>query len=101
MLYLNSQQEKAFDFFASHLKNVIKGDDRYKSLVEPLIADAHFLANKEKDYYGIDRDGFDVIVFLAEKEPDFFKEIRIGHLSVDDFVHILKLIQSQRNLILA
>jgi hypothetical protein len=101
MLYSHSNQEKAFDFFASFLRNVIAGDDRYISLVEPTISDAKSLASGEKDYYAINRDDFDVIVFLAEKDPDFMKQIDTHHLSVNDFERILSLIIGQRDLILA
>lgn len=101
MLYSHSNQEKAFDFFASFLRNVIEGDDRYKVLVEPMISDAKSLATGEKDYYAINRDGFDVIVFLAEKDPVFIKEIDTNHLSKEDFEKILTLITGQRDLILA
>lgn len=101
MLYSHSHQEKAFDFFASFLRNAIAGNSNYKSLLEPIIADAKSLVKKEKDYFGISRNAFDVIVFLAQKDPDFFTNINVNELSEEQYKHILELITSQRGLILA
>lgn len=66
-----------------------------------MISEAKSLATGEKDYYAIDRDGFDVIVFLAEKDPAFLKQIDVEHLSTEDLRRILTIITSQRDLILA
>ena len=101
MLYSHSHQEKAFDFFASFLRNAIEGDSRYKQLLEPVISDAQLLAKKEKDYFDISRNGFDVIVFLAQKDPQFFTDLNVHQLSEGQYKHILDLITAQRGLILA
>ena len=99
MLYAHSLQETKFDYFASFLKNVIKGDNRYINVITPLINDARMLALGEKDYFQIDRNSFDVIVHLAEKDPNFLRHINIEHLSPQDYEHILNLVTSQRDLI--
>ena len=88
MLYSHSHQEQSFDYFASFLRNVLRGEDQYKALVEPVIHDARLLAKKEKDYYKITTQSFDVIVYLAQKDPDFFSKLdrdlstqsHVGHL---------------------
>lgn len=100
MLYSHSHQEKAFDFFASFLRNAIEGDPRYKALVEPVILDTQLLAKKEKDYFNINRNSFDVIVFLAQKDPQFFKDVNVYGLSPADYKRILELVTT-REIILA
>ena len=50
MFYAHSHQERAFNFFASFIRNVISGDERYKQLVEPIIKDAQQLAKNEIDH---------------------------------------------------
>jgi hypothetical protein len=101
MLRSNSNQEKTFDYYASFLKNILCGEEKYKSLIEPVISDAKSLVKKEKDYFTISRNGFEVIVFLAKKDPHFFSTLDIQNPSHQDYQHILNLITSQRDLIVA
>ena len=98
MLHSHSFQEKAFDSFAAFLRQVLKGEEKYEHLVDPIILDAILLAKKEKDYYSISRDLFDVIVFLAEKNPTFLIELepKNAHLTKDDYAKILDLVTNQR-----
>ena len=98
MFYSHSHQEKAFNFFASFVRNAISGDTRYQTLIQPIILDAQSLAKKEKNYYGISRSDYDIIVFLADKDPLFFKDLDVSHLSSEDYSRILKMITEQRDL---
>jgi hypothetical protein len=100
MLYSHSHQEQSFDYFASFLRNVLRGEDQYKALVEPVIEDVRSLAKKEKDYYKIVNQSFDVIVYLAQKDPDFFTQLD-RELTTRDYEHILELITTQREVIQA
>jgi hypothetical protein len=101
MLYSHSHQEKAFDFFASFIRNVLDNDVRYESMVLPVIKDAKSLASHEKDHFAVNRTSYDVIVYLAEKDPDFFKHLNTEHISKDEYQHILSLLTAQQELILA
>jgi hypothetical protein len=99
MLRSHSAQEQTFDYFASFLRNILSGQDRYKQLIEPVISDAKSLAKNEKDYFTISRNGFEVIVFLAKKDPKFFVDLNVNNLSLQDYTHILNLITAQKDLI--
>jgi hypothetical protein len=101
MLRSHSNQEQTFDYFASFLRNVLSGEEKYKQLIEPVILDAKSLANKEKDYFSIGRNSFGVIVFLAQKDPQFFSNLNVNNLSTQDYQYILDLITKQRDLIIA
>lgn len=101
MLHSHSHLEQEFDFFATFLQNAIDGDSKYRELVNPIILDAQKLATKELDYFKVNRNSFDIIVFLAQKEPDFISQINIQSLTVADYKHILDIIKDQRSLILA
>jgi len=98
MLHTHSFQEKAFDSFASFLRKVLKGEVKYENLVNPVITDAILLAKKEKDYYSVSRDLFDVIVFLAERDPSFLSALdpQEHQLSQGEYQRILDLVTSQR-----
>lgn len=99
MLHSHSFQEKAFDSFAAFLRHVLKGDEKYEHLVEPILIDAILLAKKEKDYFSVSRDSFDVIVFLAEKDPSFLSRLdpQAQNQSKATYEKILSLITSQRS----
>lgn len=101
MLYSHSHQEKAFDFFASFIRNVLNEDSRYVSMVQPVIRDAKSLVTGEKDHFAVNRKAYDVIVYLAQKDPEFFRALDTDQISIDQYKHILNLITAQQELILA
>lgn len=101
MYHSHSPQERAFDFFASFLRNVLAGDTRYETVLQPIISDVKSLTTREKDYYNVDRSSYDVIIFLAEKAPDFFEHLDVNHITPDQYNHMLNLVTAQRELLLA
>jgi hypothetical protein len=101
MLRSHSNQEQTFEYYASFLRNILGGEEKYKDLIEPIIVDAKSLVKEEKDYFTISRNGFEVIVFLAKKDPQFFSGLNPNNLSKQDYQHILDLITAQRDLIVA
>lgn len=100
MLYSHSHQAQSFDYFVSFLRNVLQGEEQYKELVKPVIDDAKSLARKEKDVFAVANQGFDVIVYLAHKDPGFFSDLE-DMLSKQDYEHILDLVTTQREVITA
>jgi hypothetical protein len=100
MLYSHSHQEQSFDYFASFIRHILKGENEYKALVKPVIEDACLLAKNEKDYFKVANQSFDVIVYLAQKAPDFFSHLN-RDLDEKDYQYILHLITSQREVISA
>jgi len=101
MLRAHTNQEQIFDYYASFLRHVLSGEDKYKALVEPVISDTKLLIQKQKDYFTISRNGFEVIVFLANKDPQFFAGLNTANISNNDYQHILNLIMQQKDLIVA
>ncbi|NSL89331.1 hypothetical protein ECE50_020990 [Chitinophaga sp. Mgbs1] len=95
MFYAHSLEDNKFDFFISFLGHVLKGDENYKSLVQPIIEEAHALANGSKNFYTIDRDGFPIIVYLVEKEHEFFKTLNPAALSLSQYDHIYNLVNNR------
>ncbi len=49
MLYSHSHQEQSFDYFASFLRNVLRGEAEYKALVGRVIEDVKLLAKRAQD----------------------------------------------------
>lgn len=101
MLRSHKAQEQTFDHYASFLRNILDGQERYKSLIEPVVIEAKYLAKNEKDYFTISRNGFEVIVFLAKKDPVFFTNLNTANISHGEYKHILDLITAQKDLIVA
>lgn len=101
MLRSHSNQEQTFDYYASFLRNILSGQDNYKALIQPVIDDTKSLVEKRLDYFSINRNGFEVIVYLAKKAPDFFSELNTENVSNEDYAHILQLITTSSDLITA
>jgi hypothetical protein len=100
-MYSHTYQEKAFDFFASFIRNVLNGDGRYVTMVQSVINDAKSLATNEKDHFSVDRKAYDLIVYLAEKDSDFFKHLDTSHLTQEQYQYILELLTEQQEMIFA
>lgn len=101
MFQSHSLQEEKFDFFVQFLRNILNGKEEYKELVRPIIIDAHLYATNQKDIYNINRDGFPIIVFLAEKDKIFFEEINPDVVSNQQYETILKMASGQKEIALA
>lgn len=95
MYHSHSYQDAAFDFFITFLKNAIKGDDKYKELIKPVIQETHQLVKGEKNYYTIDRGNYPIITYLAESDPEFFESIDTENLHTGDYSRILDDINSK------
>lgn len=96
MFYSHSIEDDKFDFFVSFLGHILKGDNQYRDLVIPIISDAHTLSTGEKNVYTIDRNSFPIIVYLVEKEKDYFQQLDINALNNSHFEHILEIVSQQR-----
>lgn len=101
MYHSYSYQDEAFDFFVTFLNNTLEGNESYKSLVNPIINEAHLLAKGEKDYYSINRNNYSIITYLAENDKDFFSSLNINRLSEENYRHILEIANSQRHALFA
>lgn len=99
MLKSHSNQVQVFDHYASFLRNILEGHDNYKALIQPVIRDTKSLVEKQMDYFSIDRNGFEVIVYLAKRAPNFFSELNTENVSNEDYAHILQLITTPSDLI--
>lgn len=99
MFHSHSHNEEVFGIFTAFLQNAIEGKDAYKSIVNPIIQDAHSLAIGEKDFYKINRSNFPVIVYLVEKEHEYFRIIQPNNITKDNYTHILDLVTQQRDLL--
>jgi hypothetical protein len=102
MFHSYSIEDRKLKYFASYLKNIIEEKDKavYQNLVQPIIADAHAYANKEKDVYQISRDGFSVILHLCAENQDYFKNLDPAHLTPADYEKILLMASGQRKIAL-
>lgn len=95
MFRSHTNQEEVFQFFISFLNHAIDGKSTYKSIVRPIIEEAHFLASGEKDIYSVDTDNFPVITNLAESNPEFFKALDLDHIRFEDYLKILAIAKHQ------
>lgn len=96
MYYSHSFQDETFDFFASFLREAIAGNVNYRELVEPIIQDVYYFVNGQRSIYNISRSNFDVVVYLAQNDSEYFKGINPDDISQNDYNHILNVISSQR-----
>lgn len=101
MLYSRSFEAQKMGFFVTLLEQVINGHDGYRSLVDPIIKDVHDLATQVKNYYTIDRDGYPIILYLYNKDIDYFRHLNVDNISLPNYEYILGLFSQQRNLIAA
>ena len=101
MLYSRSLEDRQLSFFQSLLWHVVNGDDKYKSLVDPVVEDAQALVTGAKDYFTIDRDNYHVIVYLAEHDTSFLRDLDIGAITPRDYEYISKALSEQRQIDIA
>jgi hypothetical protein len=68
--------QKELRMFRYILKECIKGKlPQFKENLNQIFFETKSLVAKEKNYYQIDRDYYNLIVYLSKKEPDYFKTV--------------------------
>ena len=99
MLHSRSIQNQKLSFFANMLEFVLNGSEQYEPLLLSVINDAHELSNGTKNYYTIDRDEYPVIVHLVKTDKEYFKNLDISNLKLDNYQHILGSLKNSSPLI--
>lgn len=98
MLYSHSIEESRFSSFALFLSYLIDGVDKYRSVVDKVLADAHDLATGKKDVYSVDRANYPLTVYLKNSDPNFFKSLDTRSLQKSDYQTVLSIIEKQGSL---
>jgi hypothetical protein len=98
MLYSQPIDRKQIRFFRSMLVHVLNGDQTYKTLIDPIIKDAHALVTGAKNSYTIDRDTYHVIVRLADSDGPFFCQLDTQNLTPSDYRHVDTILAGQPQL---
>ena len=101
MLYSQTIEDRQISFFRSMLWHVLNGEKEYKSFSDPVVQDVTALVLGHKNYFTVDRDAYYTIVFLAQKDPEFFKTLDIQQLTEENYEHINRTLTGQRQLAFA
>lgn len=101
MLYSQTIEDRQISFFRSMLWHVLNGEQDYKNFVDPVVKDVIALVREQKNYFTVDRDAYHTIVFLAQKDPEFFRTLDIQQLTEEDYEHINRTLMGQRQLAFA
>lgn len=96
MLYSQTIEGEQINFFRSMLRHVLNGELEYKNLVNPVIENARALADGTKNYFTVNRDSYHVIVYLAQKDGNFFRQLNTDQLTAPDYQRVDTLLAEQR-----
>jgi len=101
MYYSHSAIDDQFNFFISFLTHAINGEKKYEAIVSPIIQDAHGLAIGEKNVYNIDRNNYQIIIYLIDNDFDFLKSVNIKDITKEDYKHVLDILTKPREISIA
>ena len=101
MIKSHNPQDQEIEFFVSFLNAAIGGQESYRTLVDPIIADAVRLAKKEADVYELDRVGLDIKLLLFQDAVEILKGINRDSITTDDLINVRKIITEHRHHALA
>ncbi len=95
MLYSHSLEDDKLNLFVLFLNHLLKGNEKYKTTVDEVISEAHDLAVDKKNLYSIDRSLYQIIVFLKNKEPEFFADLDTNSLDKTVYQKVFDIIKSK------
>jgi len=68
--------QKELNLFRYILKECIKGKlPTFKQNLDQIFFETKSLVTKKKNYFQIDRDYYNLIVYLSKQQPDYFKQV--------------------------
>ena len=96
MLYSQSLESDKFQMFTLFLTNVLEGKDSYKSYVDTIFSETKDLANHEKTIYDIDRENYNIILYLSENLTVFFARLSDTY-SNKEYKEVLSFLEEQKD----
>jgi hypothetical protein len=100
MLCSYSIENEKMNIFSIFLVNIINGNSLYKEEVNKVIKEVKELSLGEKTIFSIDRSYFNIIQYLYESNPDFFKNIDLQSIRTSDYKFIEQTLLNKKEFIL-
>ncbi|WP_282016497.1 hypothetical protein [Marinifilum flexuosum] len=69
----NNIERDNLTLFSAFLERLVSTNSEYKLIIDAIIMEARLLINNEKDLYSIDRDNFDIILYLEENASELIQ----------------------------
>ena len=97
LLYSHSLEEQKFFSFTLFLKSILNGDKDsiYKRIVANVLSEAKDYLAKRKDIYSLDRDNFQITIFLASNAKNTLDQINIENINDHDYQALLDSLESR------
>ena len=96
MLHSRTPEDRKISFFISLLRHLIEGNEEYAHFVNPVIADVRALSIGEKSYFTVDRDNYPIIVYLFDKDKEYFANLDLDNVTLGNYQDISSMLQQQR-----
>lgn len=100
MLMSHNSSDQEVEFFLSFLYNAINGDDRYKEIVISMLQDAKSLASGES-IYQVDRSSLSLKILIDRLAHQWLLDNDVTHASNDELKELQKLINDNKNYVIA
>lgn len=69
----NNIERNSLILFSAFLERLVTNNVDYKSIIDSILFETKELINNEKDLYSIDRDNFEIIIFLQQNASELIR----------------------------
>lgn len=98
MLYTYNQDDEKIILFSLLLQKLMDGNKDYKKDVDNVIRDVKDLVIGRKNVYSINRNYFTTIIYLYKTDENFYANLDVNNLTVEEYSHIKKTLRNKNEL---
>lgn len=90
----NNIERNNLTLFSALLERLVNGSADYKTIIDKILLETRELINEEKNLYSIDRDNFEIILFLQQNASDIIKVK--SSFNKEDYKEIIKMLNQNQ-----
>lgn len=97
LLYSHSLEDQKFFSFILFLKSILNGDKDsiYNQVVKNVLSEAKEYLAKRKDIYSLDRNNFQITIYLANNAKNTLNKINIEHVKKEDYQELISSLENR------
>lgn len=90
MYFAQNETRNQFELYLTFLDEIVANNNElYKAFFRTIVSQAKDLSTGVIDYSKLSKEHFDIIAILANNHPDFFANIDIDNITVENYQQIL------------
>lgn len=95
MYFAQNNTRTQFELYLTFLAEVVDNNsEAYKTFFQNIISEVRGLCIGQLTYSNLSREHFDIIAILANNHPEFFREIDVNNITLENYQQLLNFLSA-------